>query len=238
MKVLKSKTLKGFMMGILFTLVVSIGIGGVYAKSQSMSISVLMGGIKVYVDDHLQVFKDVNGRTVEPMIYNGTTYLPVRGVASAVGKEVHWDQATMTVSLGKKAVVGQVDIADVKMHHRTAYGSLIVGEGANFTKLDKKVTAFNRFSNYSQYSYILDSKYSALKAKLDTPYSQIGSTEGGLVTFYSVDRYGTETEIASYETKAGDDTIHIHVDLHGVNILKIETGLREALYDVTLAGLK
>ena len=35
----------------------------------------------------------------EPFIYEGTTYLPVRAVAEAVGKEVGWDSATKTVTL-------------------------------------------------------------------------------------------------------------------------------------------
>ncbi len=35
----------------------------------------------------------------EPFIYNGTTYLPVRAVGEAVGKEVAWDNDTKTVTL-------------------------------------------------------------------------------------------------------------------------------------------
>lgn len=46
--------------------------------------------------------KDVTGTIVEPFIYQGTTYLPVRAVGEAIGKKVTWDGETKTVYLGEK----------------------------------------------------------------------------------------------------------------------------------------
>lgn len=43
---------------------------------------------------------DANGNPVEPFIMDGSTYLPVRAVASALGLDVGWDGATSTVILG------------------------------------------------------------------------------------------------------------------------------------------
>ena len=43
---------------------------------------------------------------MEPFIYNGTTYLPVRAVGEALGKQVGWDGKTKTVYIGE--VPGQV----------------------------------------------------------------------------------------------------------------------------------
>lgn len=42
----------------------------------------------------------VNGRIIEPFILNGTTYLPVRAVADAFGRQVEFDSSTNTVKLG------------------------------------------------------------------------------------------------------------------------------------------
>ena len=42
---------------------------------------------------------DSDGNYVEPFIIDGTTYLPVRGIASALGLDVGWDGATKTVLL-------------------------------------------------------------------------------------------------------------------------------------------
>lgn len=50
--------------------------------------------IKITVDGKQVTPKDANGNTVEPFIIDGTTYLPVRGIASALGLDVSWDQAT------------------------------------------------------------------------------------------------------------------------------------------------
>ena len=45
---------------------------------------------------------DATGKIVEPFIYDGTTYLPVRAVGEAIGKSVTSDGATQSVYLGDK----------------------------------------------------------------------------------------------------------------------------------------
>lgn len=46
--------------------------------------------------------RDASGAPVEPFLYNGTTYLPVRAAADAMGVDISWDQETYTVYLGQK----------------------------------------------------------------------------------------------------------------------------------------
>lgn len=58
-------------------------------------------GIKLVVDGAEVTPKDGNGKPVDPFISDGTTYLPVRAVGEALGKEVTWDGATKTVYIGK-----------------------------------------------------------------------------------------------------------------------------------------
>lgn len=48
-----------------------------------------------------QVFKDANGQTVYPIIYNGTTYLPVRAVSAIMREPVEWDGGSKSVYIGK-----------------------------------------------------------------------------------------------------------------------------------------
>ena len=66
----------------------------VFASTGTQNISATYDNIKIVVD----------GRTVnasaEPFIYNGVTYLPVRAVGEALGKEVSWDSSTNTIYLG------------------------------------------------------------------------------------------------------------------------------------------
>ena len=58
-------------------------------------------GIKLVVDGVEVTPKDPDGNAVDPFISDGTTYLPVRAVGEALGKEVTWDGDTKTVYIGK-----------------------------------------------------------------------------------------------------------------------------------------
>lgn len=57
-------------------------------------------GIKLVIDGQEVTPKDASGNVVEPFTSNGTTYLPVRAVANALGKSVTWDGNTNTVYIG------------------------------------------------------------------------------------------------------------------------------------------
>lgn len=93
-------TLKGYLIGVLSTVLL---VGTVcYAASNTKTIEALYNNIKIYVDGVKIDPKDATGNTVEPFIYNGTTYLPVRAVGEAIGKTVTWDGATQSVYLGEK----------------------------------------------------------------------------------------------------------------------------------------
>ena len=56
-------------------------------------------GITIPLDGETLVPKDVTGKVVDPFVIDGTTYLPIRAVASALGLGVDWDGATRTVLL-------------------------------------------------------------------------------------------------------------------------------------------
>lgn len=53
----------------------------------------------VIMDGEKQTFTDANGTEVYPLVYNGTTYLPVRSISNLIGKNVFWDAATSTITL-------------------------------------------------------------------------------------------------------------------------------------------
>ncbi len=93
--------LKGFIAGVCVTLVISSG--AVFADSISKSVTAVYNNIKIVIDGKEITPKDANGNTVEPFIIDGTTYLPVRAIGEAFGKEVTWDGSSNTVYIGKKA---------------------------------------------------------------------------------------------------------------------------------------
>lgn len=57
----------------------------------------------IIVDGENQVFQDANGSRVYPILYNGTTYLPVRAIGNLMGKNIGWNGETMTVTLSSAA---------------------------------------------------------------------------------------------------------------------------------------
>lgn len=89
---------------LLAVLAVGAMLAGTAAASSTITkkmIEVNYMGIKLVVDGAEVTPKDAAGNVVEPFTSEGTTYLPVRAVAAALGKEVTWDGNTKTVYIGK-----------------------------------------------------------------------------------------------------------------------------------------
>ncbi len=59
--------------------------------------------ISINIDGTALVPKDADGNTVPPFVENGTTYVPVRAIASAFDLSIDWDSATKTVFIGQKS---------------------------------------------------------------------------------------------------------------------------------------
>ena len=71
--------------------------GAAVAKTGSEMIEAWYQDIKIVINGSEITPKDAAGRVVEPFTNQGTTYLPVRAIGEALGKEVSWDGATHTV---------------------------------------------------------------------------------------------------------------------------------------------
>ncbi len=57
--------------------------------------------ISVEVNGVRQIFKNVDGQYVYPIIYNGTVYLPIRAVSAVMKEPIEWDSGSKTVYIGK-----------------------------------------------------------------------------------------------------------------------------------------
>ncbi len=59
----------------------------------------LRGDFTIVIDGQTRTFKNVNGDTVYPLLYEGTTYLPVRAIGELMGKTVYWFEDEKRVEL-------------------------------------------------------------------------------------------------------------------------------------------
>ena len=96
------KQSKGFIAGIIVGVLLAATLSITFAAPVERTITALFSNIKIYIDGELYTPKDANGKTVEPFVYNDTTYLPVRAVATAFDKAVEWDGDTQSIYIGRK----------------------------------------------------------------------------------------------------------------------------------------
>lgn len=123
-----------------------------FAKVANMDIPVSFSNIKIIVDGkQLSTSK-------EPFTYNGTTYLPVRAVAEAVGKDVTWDGTTKTVYLGEKpqntapTTSNQTTELSAKEYYYEKYGSfyydlLVTNHSSDSLRVESNVVAKDAAGN-------------------------------------------------------------------------------------------
>jgi V8-like Glu-specific endopeptidase len=88
---------------LILALVVTLCFSYAFASTGSASKTISYRNIKITLNGLTITPTDANGNAVEPFIMDGSTYLPVRAVANALGLNVGWDSKTSTVSLNSNA---------------------------------------------------------------------------------------------------------------------------------------
>ena len=197
----------GFMVAVLLSSIT------VWAATGTQNITITYRNIKLYIDGVLITPKDPNGNVVEPFIYNGTTYLPIRAVGEAFGKEVHWDGDTSSVYVGQ--VPGK-PLREVPLYNKPY---IDIGNAARFNASgndrENHITFSFRGSDTNYVVYPLNTLAASFKATL-LPIS--GSGDTATYRIYGDDRLlYTSPSIGS-----GTPPIPIEVDVSGVMQLKIE----------------
>ncbi|MEK4062725.1 MULTISPECIES: hypothetical protein [unclassified Paenibacillus] len=83
------------------------GSAGVYAGSKLQQIKAYLNhGLGIVVDGTPYWLKDANGKTLAPITYEGTTYLPIRSIADALDVPVAYDAVNSKVRIGSGAETG------------------------------------------------------------------------------------------------------------------------------------
>lgn len=149
------KRIQGIVIGALATVLLFGGVAvATYVRTES--INVTFRNIRIVIDGNECIPKDANNDTVEPFIYNGTTYLPVRAVSQALGSKVEWAGETSTVFIESKVPeepddglepgpVAQIikNIADRDVINETLFSSV-----KNDQELVKMLKEYNELTSY------------------------------------------------------------------------------------------
>lgn len=214
------KDLKSMMLGCVIG-AVAMGAMPVMGYDGTRTIQAVFKNIKICVDGAEMTPRDTAGKEVEPFIYNGTTYLPVRAVGEAVGKEVTYDGSTNTVYLGKsgvKSYLGQQIEAYQK--DDCSEGSFKMG-GKTYTNCLK---LYNSSYAGSYAYYNLNSLYTSISGI----YGMTDGTDEDCESVISF--YGDGRLIDSITVRGGQLPKNFAVNVSDVAQLKIEaTGNGDAV---------
>jgi hypothetical protein len=94
--------LKGFTAGFIVAALLFGAASAVFASVGTFPLMASFADIRIFVDGKQIDPKDAGGALTEPFIVNGTTYLPVRAIAEALGMEVGWDNSAKSVYIGEQ----------------------------------------------------------------------------------------------------------------------------------------
>ena len=77
--------------------VLSTGLLSATAAAQGKDVTAYLSpDLSIVVDGSYRTFYNAVGQEVHPILYGGTTYLPIRAIGELMGKNVNWSQSTLT----------------------------------------------------------------------------------------------------------------------------------------------
>lgn len=156
-----------------------------FATVGSRTAELFYNNIKVMLNGKEITPTDANGNAVEPFIIEGTTYLPVRGVASALGMNVGWDSATNTVTLDNPGVFqGGVQVYSDK-YVTIEFAGCRRGEGYNS---DEYYADFNITNKTDvELSFSVDAiAFDGISYQL-SGWEEVAPQSTGKISFYTYD---------------------------------------------------
>ena len=228
---------KGFISGFISCALLSVLIMNVFAVPIEKVITATYNNIKIYVDGNKIDPKDANGNPVEPFIYNGTTYLPVRAIGEALGKSVEWDGVNSTVYIGgnpnsntPSIWLDEMDYFNYQIYRSENFSS--------WTKNPLKDTEGNThergirynmnyggiwdYKGWQSTTYLLNSKYTRFTAGFSLLYDYRTFSKNITLTIY-----GDDKQIFKTVTSAGKLPEMIDIDVTGIIKFEIRIDITE-----------
>lgn len=200
--------------------------------SVEKTIKVLYNDVKIYVDGKLIQPKDANGNKVEPIIYNGTTYLPIRAIGNAIDKNVKWEAKTNSIYIGKydttkpSIYLNQLDYFNYQDSRYCDFNYWSLEEDKDST--GKNYEQGLKFSieeyfggegeNWVYNEYLLNQKYKTFKGTFVLHYDDRTRNDKTHLKIYGDDNLLYTSPVM----KSGVLPIDFNVDVTGVIKLKVQ----------------
>jgi hypothetical protein len=206
--------------------------GAAYA---STAINVDFKPIKFYFD----MVKKSPPADKQGLIYNGTTYVPLRFMSESLGQEVNWDGDTSSIYIGKQP--DHVNLEDLesstsKQTYVSTETSFITNAKTEYNHALK--FGFNSDGKFQKGSmdnqYQLDGHYLKFEALLAPESVWSKSESNGQAGYIKI--YGDGDLLYSYDLYSNiKEPVKIGVDLTGINKLRIQVeGYEVGLINATL----
>ena len=197
-----------------------IAIGSIaYARGGKKTVDIYYRNIKILVDGKAVAFnKDAAGNQVEPFIYEGTTYLPVRAVGEALGLDVNWDGDTSTVYLGETPKSSAKYLTETLAPYNTSNISIFKLDNSrklNVTGVEYR-TGY-QFGYKSSMIFNLNGQYSEIKGIIGHSGTSTTKGEKKLDIYFDGTLYDT---IVIDLLELGKE---ITIPVSGVNQLRLES---------------
>lgn len=160
-----------FFVALAMICAVILGVAAAAGVSRQIS-ATLRPDITIKVDGATQTITDSNGNETAPIIYNGTTYLPVKSIGQILGQSVTWDGQTNTVNITSSNtpttapstpsggdMIGEAKAKEIALEHAKLSASDVT---FIHTELDwengRRVYDVEFYSGNKEYDYEIDAK--------------------------------------------------------------------------------
>lgn len=209
---------------ISLAMVFCLCIGALAASNLEAISAYLNRGITIKLDGQTQVLKNEQGNQVYPISYNGTTYVPIRGVSSILGVGVDWDNNTKTVLLTSK---GSGSTANTVKPYEIKNGKVFDGTSAEgFTVSGQKYNNGFKLTGMS----ISNQSYALFNTSGKSTLSfDVGHIDGTGDALLDLGIYLNDSYVKTVDVTATQGVRHVEIDLRGANVVKLHF-LSEAGY--------
>lgn len=181
---------------------VSIAVGAYAATTIQEIKAELRPDFSIVIDGEEKTFKDVAGEVVYPILYEGTTYLPVRAIGELMGKTVYWYEDDKRIELkDQSTTVTDADVIIPSGQDSNNQGNGTQASSAAISEAEAKEIALNKAG-------LTESDVQFTKVKLDrddnvlhyeiefqkdrVEYSADISASDGTVLSWDIDDYNVD----------------------------------------------